>query len=73
MMQKDQTAIAIIRLALENGVPSTQLESFINSLIRVSYINPSYLDGLFRASNLISGYNQVLDIEHELFGDSNID
>lgn len=72
-MQKDQTAVAIIRLALENGVPSTKLESFINGLIRVSHINPSYIDGLYRASALISGYNQVLDIEHELFGDGNID
>ena len=72
-MTKDQTAIAIIRLALENGVPSTKLESFINSLIRVSPINPSYIDGLFRAYSLISGYNQVLDIEHELHGNHNID
>jgi len=69
-MTKDKTAEKLIRLALENGVPSTKLASFMKGLRDISYINSSYIDGLFRASSIVDGYTQVKSIEHEIYGRS---
>lgn len=69
-MTKDQTAEKLIRLALENGVTSTKLASFMKGLREISYINSSYIDGLFRASSIVDGYTQVKSIEHEIYGRS---
>ena len=71
-MTKDQTAERLIRLALENGVPTTKLQSFMKGLRDISYINSSYIDGLFRASSIVDGYTQVQSIEHEIYGRSSI-
>ena len=70
-MTKDQTAEKLIRLALENGVPSTKLASFMKGLRDIININSgTFIDGLFRASSIVDGYTQVKSIEHEIYGRS---
>lgn len=61
-MTKDKTAEAIIRLALDNNVPLAKLAGFVQQLIDVAYINPSFEDGLFRAKNMVESFNIISDM-----------
>ena len=60
-MTKDKTAIAIIRLALDNNVPLTKLAGFVEQLIDVAFINSQFQDGMFRAKIMVEAFNIISD------------
>jgi len=60
-MTKDKTAIAIIRLALDNNVPLAKLAGFVEQLIDVAFINSQFQDGMFRAKTMVEAFNIISD------------
>ena len=58
-LDKEQTATALIQLALDCNVPLSKLSTFIDGIIDISYVNSHFSQGTFRAKNMVDSFNTI--------------
>lgn len=61
-MTKEETASNLLQMFHEGGVKKTELVNAIDRLIELSYCNPEFVHGLFRAKNIAESYNIIVDL-----------
>lgn len=61
-MTKEETASNLLQMFHKRGVKKPELVNAIDKLIELSYCNPEFIPGLFRAKNIAESYNIVVDL-----------
>lgn len=57
-MSKDETAAALIRLLLKRTTKKN-LHATVKELIDIAYVNPNFIDALFRAENMAKYHAEI--------------